>query len=176
MTDEMIIHLLKKKDYVGLENLIDVYGYAIVMTIRAILTTTTERSYSKDVENEVFYKVWQNVHRFDATKSSLKTWLLTITKRCSIDKKREIIRANRMEPVEHLPEKSKILNPLEKEHFLDLVSSLNLEDQLIFLNYYYYQESPDEIAKKFGLTKETIYARLSRGRKKIKQALGGETA
>ncbi|KAF1296896.1 RNA polymerase subunit sigma-70 [Enterococcus sp. JM4C] len=174
MSDEEIISLLQQKEYSGLENLIDVYGYSIITTIRAILNQSIERNHLKDVENEVFYKIWTNAQRFDPTKSSLKTWLLTITKHCSIDKKREIVRTSRIQPVERLPEQAKTFNPFEKEHFLDLVSSLNPEDQLIFLKYYYYQESPEEIAQEFHLTKETIYARLSRGRKKIKQTIGGE--
>lgn len=173
MSDEQIIDLLQKKEYVGLEILIDIYGYSIVTTIRAILNQSVEQSYLKDVENAVFYKIWENASLFDSTKSSFKTWILTITKHCSIDKKREIIRSSRMEPVELLPEQGETFDPFEKEHFLDLVSSLSSEDQLIFLKYYYYKEYPEEIAQEFQLTKETIYARLSRGRKKIKQALEG---
>ncbi|WP_254907547.1 sigma factor-like helix-turn-helix DNA-binding protein [Candidatus Enterococcus lemimoniae] len=58
---------------------------------------------------------------------------------------------------------------MKKENFLDLLQNLSEEDQLIFLKYYYYQDTPSEIAKELTMDVTQVYNHLSRGRKKIKE-------
>ena len=59
MNDHQMIHLIKNKDYTGLEQLIDSYGSSILMTIHRILQAPPEQSEWSDVANEVFYEIWQ---------------------------------------------------------------------------------------------------------------------
>ena len=54
MNDHQMIHLIKNKDYTGLEQLIDSYGSSILMTIHRILQAPPEQSEWSDVANEVF--------------------------------------------------------------------------------------------------------------------------
>lgn len=70
--------------------LIDAYGEEIIKAMNAILNRTEERSCHKEAENEVCYKIWKSIDQFDPSKSSLKTWLLTINRNSYIDKKRSI--------------------------------------------------------------------------------------
>ena len=172
--DKEIVGLITSKDYRGLEMLIDVYGSAIVKTIRAVLNRSEERSYQKETENEVFYRIWKNIARFDPQKSSLKTWCLTITRNLSVDKKRSLIRNQQLRPIEEANALNTYDRPLEKEEFLDLLHTLNDEDQLIFLKYYYYQELPQTIAEDLQMPVTQVYNHLSRGRKKLKSKLQEE--
>ncbi|MEI5995480.1 sigma-70 family RNA polymerase sigma factor [Candidatus Enterococcus mansonii] len=169
--EKEIIDLLIKKDFLGLEKLIDLLGTDIVKCIRAVLNHSNEKAYHKEVENEVFYRIWQKIDSFDENKSSLKTWSLTITRNSCLDKKRRIIREQRMIPMEQLPESTFDSKYFEKENFLDLLIFLSKEDQLIFLKYYYYQDTPNEIAKELKMDVSQVYNHLSRGRKKLKQLL-----
>ncbi|MCB5950770.1 sigma-70 family RNA polymerase sigma factor [Enterococcus sp. BWT-B8] len=169
--DAKIVELMKMKDFRGLELLINSYGEEIIKTINAVLNRTEEHNYHKEAENEVFYKIWRSIDQFDVSKSSLKTWSLTITRNSCIDKKRTIIRKQKLVPLEQAAE-SKIYDQyFEKEEFLDLICSLSSEDQLIFLKYYYYQETPQMIAEELQLPITQIYNHLSRGRKKLKKNL-----
>ncbi|GGC82876.1 sigma-70 family RNA polymerase sigma factor [Enterococcus wangshanyuanii] len=166
-----IITLLIERNFLGLEKFIDVFGTDIIKCIRSILNHPKERIYHKETENEVFYRIWQKIATYDAQKSSLKTWTMTITRNICLDKKRQIIREQQMIPTEQLPETLLEEDYFEKEQFLDLLQSLNNEDQLIFLRYYYYQDSPKDIAKDLTMDTAQIYNRLSRGRQKLKQAI-----
>lgn len=169
--EKEIIALLIKRDFLGLEQFIDLLGSDIVKCIRALLNHPEEITYRKEAENEVFYRIWQKIASYDADKSSLKTWSLTITRNICLDKKRAIIRAQNIIPMEQLPESPLVDDYFEKENFLDLLQNLSEEDQLIFLKYYYYQDTPSEIAKELTMDVTQVYNHLSRGRKKIKELL-----
>ncbi|WP_086312884.1 hypothetical protein A5821_000445 [Enterococcus sp. 7F3_DIV0205] len=166
--EKEIVALLKKQDFLGLEKFIDLLGTDIVKCIRAILNHPEERTYRKEAENEVFYRIWQKISSYDENRSSLKTWSLTITRNICLDKKRSIIRERNIVPMDQLPESILEEDYFEKEHFLDLLKHLTAEDQLIFLKYYYYQDTPNEIAKELEMDVSQVYNHLSRGRKKIK--------
>lgn len=172
--DSKIIALVNKRDYKGLELLIDQLGNDIIKTIRAVLNRPEEYSYHEETENEVFYRIWKTMPTFDSQKSSLKTWVLTITRNLCIDKKRYILRIANTFPLEQNQELYAYDRHLEKESFLEMICSLNAEDQFIFLTYYFYQESPQQIAEQLNIEVSQVYNRLSRGRKKLKNQLERE--
>lgn len=172
--EEKIVSLLKKQDFKGLELLIDMLGTDILKTIHAILNRPEEDSYQKETENEVFYKIWQKIQQFDSRKSSLKTWTLTIVRNTCIDKKRSILKKQDVLPLELVSNYPTYDHPLEKVQFLELIDSLTQEDQLIFLSYYFYQETPQQIAERLRMDVSQIYNRLSRGRKRLKTVLEKE--
>jgi len=41
--------------------------------------------YAKDIIQDVFFKVWKNIKKFDDNKASFKTWLFTITRNTITD-------------------------------------------------------------------------------------------
>ncbi|MFD2305844.1 sigma-70 family RNA polymerase sigma factor [Enterococcus termitis] len=169
--EKEVIALLIAKNFLGLEKFIDLFGTDIIKCIRSILNHPKEKMYHKEVENEVFYRIWQKIASYDAEKSSLKTWSLTITRNLCLDKKRQIIREQQIIPMEQLPESFWEEDYFEKENFLDLLTYLTDDDQLIFLKYYYYQDSAAEIAKELNMEVTQIYNRLSRGREKLRHSI-----
>lgn len=48
-----------------------------------------------------------------------------------------------------------------------MIYLLSKEDQVIFINLFFEEKDYDEISKITGLTKEVIYNRVSRGKKKL---------
>lgn len=172
--DSKITALINKRDYKGLELLIEYLGNDIIKTIRAVLSRPEEHSYHEETENEVFYRIWKRMPTFDSQKSSLKTWVLTITRNLCIDKKRYILRTSNTSLLEQNQELYVYDRHLEKEMFLEMICSLSTEDQFIFLTYYFYQESPQQIAEQLKIEVSQVYNRLSRGRKKLKNQLERE--
>ncbi|EEK76778.1 RNA polymerase sigma-70 factor, ECF subfamily [Bacillus cereus R309803] len=51
---------------------------------------------------------------------------------------------------------------------------MNEKDKEICIKRYLDEYSVQEIALEFGMTRDTVYSRLSRGRKKLKKLLGGK--
>lgn len=169
MNDHQMIHLIKNKDYTGLEQLIDSYGSSILMTIHRILQAPPEQSEWSDVANEVFYEIWQKIEAYDPEKSSFITWILLITRSRGIDRKRKLNKAFQQESIEEYQELAITEFPLSEEEFLIWLEELSQVDQQIFLLYYFYQESPEEIAQQLDLQTTAIYNHLSRGRKLLKK-------
>ncbi|WYJ88852.1 hypothetical protein A5888_000571 [Enterococcus sp. 9E7_DIV0242] len=104
----------------------------------------------------------------------MKTWTLTIARNASIDKKRQILRKQDILPLDQAKEQATYDRYLEKEQFLVLIGSLSAEDQLIFLNHYFYKETPQEISTLLSIDVSQVYNHLSRGRKKLKAVLEKE--
>ena len=48
------------------------------------------------------------------------------------------------------------------------------KDREIFLRYYYYLQTTDQIAETMGIPPSTVRSRLSRGRKTLKETLSKE--
>lgn len=169
MNDHQIIQLIKNKDYTGLEQLIDNYGSSILMTIHRILPGPHEQSEWSDVANEVFYEIWKKIETYDPKKSSFVTWILLIARSRGIDRKRKLNKAFQQEDIEEYQELAITESPLSEEEFLIWLEELSQIDQQIFLLYYFYQESPEEIAQQLDLQTTAIYNHLSRGRKLLKR-------
>ncbi|WP_265457422.1 sigma-70 family RNA polymerase sigma factor [Enterococcus sp. HY326] len=177
MSDEEIINGLLQEDYAALDQLIDRYGRLILWSIHNILNQPEEFFYQKEAENETFFKIWQNIAAYNPEKSQFSTWLVQISKHVALDIKRKLVRLRKVEPVLSIEDSALLYDegaPFLKENFLDLIACLNTEDQLIFLQRYYYQEAPTDIAASLDLSIETIYNRLSRGRKRLKEVLQNE--
>jgi RNA polymerase sigma-70 factor, ECF subfamily len=47
-----------------------------------------DRAQSEEVMQEVFLEIWQNAPRFDATKGTATTWIMTMTHRRAVDRVR----------------------------------------------------------------------------------------
>ncbi|MEC5316119.1 sigma-70 family RNA polymerase sigma factor [Enterococcus casseliflavus] len=171
MQDEEIIKRIKKKDYVGLEELLAVYGDSMLRTIHSVLSQPHEVSERQDVANEVFYEVWQKIAAYQPDRSRLITWLLLISRSRAIDHKRKLNKRSLEEKPVDEQELAIEESPLTKENFLGFIEDLEALDQRIFLLYYFYQESPETIAEQTDLNVSAIYNRLSRGRKRLKERM-----
>jgi RNA polymerase sigma-70 factor (ECF subfamily) len=80
-TDEEIIILYKNGNKEVFKDLIDKYTSPLYnFTVRL-----TDKNNAPDIVQDIFIKVWKNLHRFDTAKASFKTWLFTIAKNTSID-------------------------------------------------------------------------------------------
>lgn len=80
-TDEEIIILYKNGNKEVFKDLIDKYTSPLYnFTVRL-----TDKNNAPDIVQDIFIKVWRNLHRFDTAKASFKTWLFTIAKNTITD-------------------------------------------------------------------------------------------
>ncbi|MBC1499090.1 sigma-70 family RNA polymerase sigma factor [Listeria weihenstephanensis] len=166
MSDAEIVDLLRAKSFEGLEKLIDMYGTTIFWQIRKILNHSAEYEYVTEVENDVFLAIWEKIGQFDAELASFKTWLIQIARNKALDRKRRVIRELKRPLV--LDEGFAEDRYFTEEVFLDLVAGLDDLDQLIFLKKFFYEDSGEEIAEDLGISRDVVYARVSRGKKKLR--------
>src|SRR5258708_5195174 len=73
-TDEEIIESYKNGNPQAFKDLI----YRYTSPLYNFAARMTNRNDVPDIVQEIFIKVWKNIHRFDPTRASFKTWIFTI--------------------------------------------------------------------------------------------------
>jgi len=85
MSDSNILVLLRDKNEKGLSDLYDKYSSSLFGIISRIIY---DSSAAEDILSHTMLKAWNKIDSYDESKSSLFTWLSTIARNTSIDRKR----------------------------------------------------------------------------------------
>lgn len=172
--EEEIVKKILLKDFSGLELLIETYSNHVHQTFLTFFSAS-DMSQIGDLENQLYFKVWEQIALFNPEKASLKTWLEVLAKNLSYDHLRKEKKNQGNLSIQELAQELPIENNfLEKEQFLALLGYLSPFDQEIFLRFYYYEDSVKEIAADLGQKETKIFNHLSRGRKVLKKKLKKE--
>lgn len=84
-TEEELLTGLKQHDEQAYQFLYDNYSKSIFAIIKQIIS---QQEMAEDILQEVFIKVWQNIHSYDVSKGRLYTWMISIARNLSIDRTR----------------------------------------------------------------------------------------
>lgn len=142
----------------------DVWNYAFSMT--------RKWDQADDITQEVFIKVYRNLYTF-RQESSVKTWILTITRNMTVDYRRsafyrkvtlmDYIAPSSTQPAtEHTVIEQMTVNDMWR-----MVLKLPVKYREVLLLYAHYQLSMKEIAQILGVTEGTVKSRLFHARKKM---------
>ncbi len=142
----------------------DVWNYAYFMTKR--------RDLAEDIAQDVFVKVYEHLDSFRGG-SSVKSWLLTITRNTSLD----YLKTAWMRKVQLLPSwfkqeyqrsaENEWFSNQEKSHIWSLVMDLPRKQREVLLLYAHYHLSMREISELLELSEGTVKSRLHRARQTI---------
>ena len=142
-------------------------------------TILQEREAAKDAVQETFLTVFQKIEGFRG-EAALETWLVAITvNQCRSRLRRQKVR--RLLSLEGLAPRlfragkrgadpaAIVDQQMQRQALWQLVNRLDDRLRLPILLHYRYGLSGDEIAAALGVTKSTVYERLSQGRKRLRQ-------
>lgn len=172
MTDEQIISQLRAHDEAGLVALMEQYGQLVRQIIWRYLRSEYERGYTRDIENRAYYRIWQKIALYDASKGSFKSWLGTVVKNQTLDYIKGL--AGIKQDVAFSAAEAVVTEeaPTSDPDWATLFKPLNDQERAIFQLYFVADQFPAEIAKQLHIKPATVYKNLSRGRLKIqKEAL-----
>ncbi|KXI45656.1 MULTISPECIES: sigma-70 family RNA polymerase sigma factor [Bacillus cereus group] len=179
MREVEIVEGLRKKDMKALHAAIDQYGDLIYKVVHGVLDTSHSKVLVDECVDDILLIIWYNIDSYDEKRGKFRNWLISIAKFKAIDFKRKSNQVYRLQEFQQdIYEERTVTNQTkeeEEENFYLLIRSLNNEDKKIFIKRYLDEYSVQEIASELGLATDTVYSRLSRGRKKIKKIIGGET-
>ncbi|MFD0681293.1 MULTISPECIES: RNA polymerase sigma factor [unclassified Paenibacillus] len=142
----------------------DVWNYAF--------SITRKWDQADDITQEVFIKVYRNLYTF-RNESSVKTWILTITRNMTLDYRRsafyrKVSLMSFIAPSGVQPSTEQaVIDKLAVNDLWKLVLQLPVKYREILLLYAHYQLSMKEIAQILGVTEGTVKSRLFHARKKI---------
>lgn len=168
ITEKNFTEQLKKQNEDALEYVVQHYGGIIKTTISRILYL-----YPQDAEEclyDCIMKIWSKISLFDDKVTSFRNWVISVAKFTAIDRLRQI---KNIEPAENIDDvqissvQDITDDKLFNEFFSELISELNDEDKLIFTKLFWYGETIDEVSQSISRSKDVIYNRVSRGKRKI---------
>lgn len=171
--DNEILRYLNQHNDKGIELIINCYGGLLKSVIHKHLYSL--QAYQGECMNDTLLAIWNNWEKFDPEKSSFKNWICAIARYRAINYLKKY--ALELEHIEFDKIssfiKSKEEFPLQQElwaiELKDLLAPLSPRDQQIFTELFYEEQSIDEVAQKHNLSKDNLYQRVSRGRKKIRR-------
>lgn len=88
LNDAALLRLVTERRAEGLTALYDRHAPALLALARRILGSAGAEGDAEDIVQEVFVHVWNNASRYDASRSSVSTWLVLITRSRAIDRLR----------------------------------------------------------------------------------------
>lgn len=149
----------------------DIWNYAYFMTKR--------RDAADDIAQETFIKAYTHISQFRG-QSTVKTWLLTITRRLALNyfrsafiRKVTLVDRWSSNEVSRSAEQE-VIDQWNSEHIWQAVLKLPLKYREVLLLTVHYSLSGREIADLLGVAEGTVKSRLSRARSKVNEQLRKE--
>lgn len=91
LIDKEIISYLKKSDKRGMELILDHYADTLFGVVSQIVT---DEKLASEAFEESMIRIWKKSHQYNASKSTLFTWLLRITRKTALGKVRSKVRSH----------------------------------------------------------------------------------
>lgn len=171
--DEELLKLLQTDPNAGIETALRVHG-GMVKAIAHRVLRDSERD-AEECMADVFVALWKHAASLQKSGAPVKAWLAVSVRNAAISRLRRKTPAHNALPLDEAlctADEEWIYEQGDAQAVVqEMVTALPPTDKEIFLRKYYYLQPADEIAAALGLTAETVYARLSRGRKRMKEKL-----
>lgn len=162
-TERELISLLQQKSREGFDYLYKQYAGALYGVVRKVIA---DEETARDVLQEAFVKIWNNIGKFDASKGRLYTWMLNLTRNTAIDKLRskgEIMKS-KIQTGDDIVYKEEGNGKTEQQTdtigLRNVVESLEPEYQVIVELAYFKGFTLDEISKTLSIPLGTVKTRM----------------
>lgn len=175
-SDAQLLRRMQLGDDKALSQLMDRYGGYVYRVIANVLLQAGTASDAEELTSDTFYAVWS--HADTISPRNLKAYL-AVTAR---NKAKSFLRKHRELPMDldTLPLSDGITledQAMEQELKLLLhkaIDKMRPQDRDIFLRYYYYMQTTQQISQLLNIPHSTVRTRLMRGRKTLKKLLTKE--
>ena len=175
MSDQALLERIAGRDAHALADLYDRFAPVALALAGRILG---DRSEAEDVLQIVFTRVWQEAGRYDPSKGSVASWLLSWVRNGAIDRlrRREALRRAALHAVDAAPsghghDAPAIDSSEEKEKLTRAVADLPADQRQVIELAYFEGLSQTQIAQKLGEPLGTVKTRMRLGMNKLRQAL-----
>jgi len=163
------------KDPQALADLYDRYASVALALAGRILG---DRSEAEDVLQVVFTRVWRDAARYDPTKGSPTSWILSWVRNGAIDRlrRREALQRATLHSIDHAPAGHEEAHGHEhsgedRERLKKAVASLPADQRQVIELAYFEGLSQTQIAQRLGEPLGTVKTRVRLGMNKLRQAL-----
>ena len=175
-----LIGRIVARDEAALRQLVDKYKSRLMGVAFNVIYS---KELAEEIVMDIFVRVWEKGHTFDASKGNLRGWLIQATRNRSIDYLRKSgrrvddsavgwtdVHDNVIPAVGGDPEKATQQGYLAQE-VQSAMSQLSEDQQLVLGLAYFKGMSNSEIANETGMPLGTVKTRIRRGMLKLKDSL-----
>jgi len=175
LSDQALLLRIAGKDAQALADLYDRYAPVALALAARILA---DRSEAEDVLQGVFTRVWKEAGRYDASRGSPTTWLLSWVRNGAIDRlrRREALQRATLQSIDRAPtapEGHDAHGPgaEERERLGKAIAALPADQRQVIELAYFEGLSQTQIAQRLGEPLGTVKTRARLGMTKLRQAL-----
>jgi RNA polymerase sigma-70 factor, ECF subfamily len=177
MDDASLVQRLRSGDREALGELYDRHApVAQAVALRIV----GDREQAEDLVHDAFVIVWQKIARFDASRGSLRAWLLTIVRNRGIDRLRATRPALDLDegdlPSGPNPTWDEAIRRLSAAEIRSAVDGLPAEQRNAIELAYFSGRTYREIAQITGVPQGTVNGRMRLALVKLREALAGGDA
>ncbi len=177
MTEEKLLSRLRQGDTKALEILIDRYNAYVCSIVTMILDRRAEKEDVEELVSDVFLSIWNHANALRPGKVKLYIGAAARNTAKSFLRKSQTLSMDQDELIaltdETTPE-NQFLKQEQQKLIRAAILGMPQPDREIFLRYYYYLQTSEQIGEEMGMTAANIRSRLMRGRNRLKQALWKE--
>ena len=175
MADEQtLLRQLQQQDPRALEQAIDRYTPYLSTVLYRAAGMSLSREDTEEIVSDTFVCLWQNAGRIDQEKGGIRPYLAAIARNLAFKRLGRQRPCESLDEVEIADDSGAADELVERETLWGAVMALGEPDSELFVRYYRYGQTLQEIAGATGLKLSTVKTKLSRGRKKLKTILQAE--
>lgn len=177
INEQNFIREIKNRNQQGLEFVVDHYSNLVFKIVGSVLNSRFYHQYVEECSNDVFLAVWNHISSFDEEKGEFKHWIAAVAKYKAIDYQRKLYKHHNVECIDDYALNDEVslerivVSKENKEELLHAIHTMNDDDREIFIRRYFLQENIETIANNFGVDRNWVDQRLSRGRKVLRKNL-----
>ncbi len=178
MNEQELVWLIKNNPSQGINKMLDIYGGSVATICRNFLCDCSECDIEEAIA-DTFINFWKRSSTFELKSNySLKSYIYTIARNVSRDKRRKLKKADIYSIEEltlELPSDISTEKELEQKE-LEVILHTCLEkmsepDKSIFLYRYFYGYKRRDIAKLLNISEKKVENILYRGKEKLRKDL-----
>ena len=175
MVDEQtLLRRLQKQDPRALEQAIDRYTPYLSTVLYRTAGPGLPREDIEEIVSDVFVCLWQNAGRIQAEKGGIRPYLAAAARNFAFKRLGRQHLCESLDEVEIAGGPGAAEELAERETLWGAVMELGEPESELFVRYYRYGQTLQEIAGATGLKLSTVKTKLSRGKKKLKTILQAE--
>ncbi len=173
-SEEELIVLLKERNENGFHYLYDHYSGALYGIVLRIVQS---KEYTEEVIQDVFVKIWNSIHQYDASKGRFYTWMINIARNTAIDYlkskgfQNELKNQSLPDFVYNTTELSTVNNSSDYIGFNNVLENLEVDKQELINLAYYQGYTQHEISEKLKIPLGTVKTKMRNALMKLKDLL-----
>lgn len=166
------VDLIRKGKEEGILYVIETYGGLLHAIVRKRLFTAPDRI--EECMNDIFLGIWKNIDSFDESRGSFERWAAGVARLEALDTLRKIKRDFQTIPIDDTeisqedPSLLELTEQALSEETESILGCLSPKDQELFRRIFLDEEEPETAGHALGISKDNVYVRLFRGKRKIR--------